>query len=42
MNIEQEINQADNEITPGNVVDKMEENANNVKKPFLNRTTKER
>ena len=41
INIEQEINQADNEIDQGNVVDKTEENVNNVKKPFVNRTTKE-
>ena len=40
-NIEQETNQVDNEIAQGNVVDKMEEKANNIKKPFVNRTTKE-
>ena len=41
INIEQKINQADQEIVQGNVVDTMEENANNVKKPFVNRTTKQ-
>ena len=39
--MKQQINQADDEIAQGNIVDKMEENVNNVKKPFVNLTTKE-